>query len=196
MVKVLIVEDRPEDTELMVRELRQASFTSDCRAVSSEHEYRESLEWGPDIILSDFTLPQFNAFEALRILRERRLDIPLIVVTGSISEEVAVDCIKQGAVDYLLKDRMARLPAAVVSALEEKRLRVEKLRTEERLRDREERLRLALESARMATWDWNLATKAIGYSEEISALFGLPAGQFFPNIDSFLGVVYKEDRRF
>jgi len=194
MVKVLIVEDRPEDTELMVRELRQASFTPHWRAVSSEHEYRQSLDWTPDIILSDFTLPQFNAFEALKILHERRLDIPLIVVTGSISEEVAVDCIKQGAVDYLLKDRMARLPAAVVSALEEKRLRDEQLRTEERLRDREERLRLALASARMATWDWNLKTQAIGFSEEISPLFGLAAGQFFPTIDAFLDAVYEEDR--
>src|SRR5687767_12458513 len=186
MVKVLIVEDRPEDTELMVRELRQASFTSDCRAVSSEHEYRESLEWGPDIILSDFTLPQFNAFEALRILGERRLDIPLIVVTGSISEEVAVDCIKSGAVDYLLKDRMARLPAAVASALDEKRLRDEKRRTEEQLRDREERLRLALESARMATWDWDLSNQEIVFSEESGPLFGLSVRQRFANLDEFL----------
>ena len=116
MVKVLIVEDRPEDTELMVRELRQSSLPLHWRAVASEREYRQSLGWTPDVILSDFNLPQFNAFDALRILDEQELDIPLIVVTGTISEEAAVDCIKQGAVDYLLKDRMARLPAAVTSA--------------------------------------------------------------------------------
>jgi C4-dicarboxylate-specific signal transduction histidine kinase len=135
-LKVLIVEDRPEDTELMVRELRQASVTPDWRAVVTEPEYRQSLDWGPDVILSDFTLPQFNAFDALRIMQERQLDIPFIVVTGSISEETAVDCIKQGAVDYLLKDRMARLPAAVASALEEKRLRDEKRQTEDQLQER------------------------------------------------------------
>jgi C4-dicarboxylate-specific signal transduction histidine kinase len=135
-LKVLIVEDRPEDTELMVRELRQASLTPDWRAVVTEPEYRQSLDWGPDVILSDFTLPQFNAFDALRIMQERQLDIPFIVVTGSISEETAVDCIKQGAVDYLLKDRMARLPAAVASALEEKRLRDEKRQTEDQLQER------------------------------------------------------------
>jgi C4-dicarboxylate-specific signal transduction histidine kinase len=135
-VKVLIVEDRPEDTELMVRELRQASLTPNWRAVVSEQEYRQSLDWGPDVILSDFTLPRFNAFDALRIMQERQLDIPLIVVTGSISEEIAVDCIKHGAVDYLLKDRMARLPAAVISALEEKRLRDEKQETEDQLQER------------------------------------------------------------
>jgi PAS domain S-box-containing protein len=193
-VKVLIVEDRPEDAELMVRELKQAKWPLAWRAVSSEDGYRRDLDWRPDIILSDFSLPQFNAFDALRILRDRRLDIPLIVVTGTISEEVAVDCIKQGAVDYLLKDRMARLPAAMASALEEQRLRNEKGRTEAQLRDREERLRLALESARMATWDWNLQTQAIGFSDEIGPLFGLPHGEFFAHIDGFLGAVYEEDR--
>ncbi len=120
----------------MVRELRQASLTPNWRAVASEEEYRKSLDWGPEVILSDFTLPRFNAFDALRIMQERQLDIPLIVVTGSISEEIAVDCIKQGAVDYLLKDRMTRLPAAVVSALEEKRLRDEKRQTEDQLQER------------------------------------------------------------
>jgi two-component system, LuxR family, sensor kinase FixL len=194
MVKVLIVEDRPEDTELMVRELRQTSLPLHWRAVASEREYRQSLDWTPDVILSDFNLPQFNAFDALRILDERMLDIPLIVVTGSISEEVAVDCIKLGAVDYLLKDRMARLPAAVASALDEKRLRDEKRRTEEQLRDREERLRLALESARMATWDWNLSTQEIRFSDEAGPLFGLPAGRSFSSLDEFLHAVYAEDR--
>jgi C4-dicarboxylate-specific signal transduction histidine kinase len=135
-VKVLIVEDRPEDTELMVRELRQAELTPNWRAAVTEQEYRQSLDWGPDVILSDFTLPRFNAFDALRIMQERQLDIPLIVVTGSISEETAVECIKHGAVDYLLKDRMARLPAAVKSALEEKRLRDEKQQTEDQLQER------------------------------------------------------------
>ena len=193
-VKVLIVEDRPDDTELMVRELKQSKLPVTWRAVATEDGYRREIDWRPDIILSDFSLPQFNAFDALRILRERRLDIPLIVVTGTISEEVAVDCIKQGAVDYLLKDRMARLPAALTSALAEHRLRNEKRRTEEQLRDREERLRLALESARMATWDWNLQTQAIGFSDEIGPLFGMPQGKFFAHIDAFLEAVYAEDR--
>jgi PAS domain S-box-containing protein len=193
-VRVLIVEDRPEDTELMVRELRQAKLPIDWRSVSTESGYRESLDWWPHIILSDFNLPSFNAFDALRILRDQSLDVPLIVVTGTISEEVAVDCIKQGAVDYLLKDRMARLPAALTSALEEHRLRKEKKRTEEQLRDRDERLRLALESARMATWDWNLKTQAIGYSDEIGPLFGLPRGDFFSDIAAFFEAVHSEDR--
>jgi C4-dicarboxylate-specific signal transduction histidine kinase len=135
-VKVLIVEDRPEDTELMVRELRKARLAVDWRAVSSESAYLETLAWEPDVILSDFHLPQFNAFMALSILRQRRIDVPLIVVTGSISEEIAVECIKRGAVDYLLKDRMARLPAAVTSAVDEKQLRDEKRRAEEQLQQR------------------------------------------------------------
>ena len=80
----------------------------------------------PQMILADYSMPAFNALRALKLLRQRQLDIPFIVVTGTISEETAVQCIKEGADDYLIKDRLARLGPAILHALEEKRLRDEK----------------------------------------------------------------------
>lgn len=128
---VLILEDRPDDAELMAIELERAGFALAWRRVETQADYLAQLSRDYDIILSDYTLPQFNALGALAILRQRGLAIPFIVVTGSISEEVAVECMKQGASDYLLKDRLGRLGLAVAQALERKRLQDEKRRAEE-----------------------------------------------------------------
>jgi signal transduction histidine kinase/DNA-binding response OmpR family regulator len=143
---VLIIEDRPTDAELMVHELQRAGFEPDWKRVDTEPDYVAALETaedeGLDIILSDYTLPQLDAMEALHLLQERGIDIPFIVVTGSISEEVAVNCLKQGATDYLIKDRMARLGEAVKNALREKGLREEKRQADEELRRRNRELAL------------------------------------------------------
>ena len=133
LLKVLIVEDRPDDAELMVYELQRVGITPSWERVDNEASYLEGLDALPDVILSDYSLPEFGAMRALRLLQIRQLDIPFIVITGSISEEVAVDCIKQGATDYLLKDRLRRLGAAVLQALDERRLRIEKRRAEAEL---------------------------------------------------------------
>src|ERR1041385_8213647 len=110
----------------MLRELRQYGYTVEWTRVDTEAAYLANLRPELDVILADFSLPQFNAIKALKLLRERNLDIPFIVVTGSLSEEAAAEVIKQGADDYLIKDRLVRLGQAVASAIEAKRLRDEK----------------------------------------------------------------------
>src|SRR5919199_4483011 len=127
-LRVLILEDVPADTELMLRELRRAGFDPDWQRVDAAPEYLARLDPAPDVVLADYSLPQFDALAALRLLRERGLDVPFIVVTGSVSEEAAVECMKRGAADYLLKDRLSRLGPAVSQALEQRRLRAEKCR--------------------------------------------------------------------
>src|SRR5882672_11079068 len=119
-LRVLIAEDRPTDAELMVYELSRAGFEPKWTRVETEEDYLKELQHPPDVILADHTLPNFDAPQALRILKDTGMDIPLIMVTGSISEEVAVERIKEGASDYILKDRMTRLGPAVKRALEEK----------------------------------------------------------------------------
>ncbi|MGH2524755.1 MAG: response regulator, partial [Anaerolineales bacterium] len=96
-LRVLIVEDSEDDAALLLRALRQGGYTPEGPRVQTEPEYLAQLQANPDVILSDYTLPQFGAPRALRLWQERGLDIPFIVVTGSISEEVAVECMKQGA---------------------------------------------------------------------------------------------------
>ena len=133
-LNLLILEDRPTDAELLVFELRDAGYQPNWKRVDTEVDYLAALGTQYDIILADFSLPQFDALRALRHLQDRQIDIPFIVVTGTISEEVAVDCMKQGAADYLIKDRLSRLGQAVERALEQKRLRDEKSKADLALR--------------------------------------------------------------
>jgi len=129
-IRVLILEDQLADAELMLHELGRAGFDPDWRRVESEPDYLARLDATLDLILADYHLSQYDAMRALRSLQERGLDIPFIVVTGSISEEVAAECMKQGAADYLLKDRLTRLGPAVIQALEQRRLREGKRRAD------------------------------------------------------------------
>ena len=111
-------------------------------------DFRARLETAPDIILADYSLPQWDAPRALRALQERGLDIPFIMVSGTVGEMVAVECIKMGVTDYLLKDRLARLGEAVRRALEDQRLRDEKRRADAALRELETRYRRLFEAAK------------------------------------------------
>lgn len=148
-LKVLIVEDRPSDAELVLYELQQAGFAPVWNRVDTEHDFRLQLESPPDVILADYTLPQFSVLRALDIVRGQGLDIPFIIVTGTVGEELAVECIKQGADDYLIKDRLARLGPAVRQALDAKQARVERRKAEETRIEliREQAARAAAEAA-------------------------------------------------
>lgn len=131
---ILILEDRPADAELILYEMKRAGYDCASRRVDTQDEYLQAIDEFPDIILADYSLPQFTAMQALWLLQERGYDIPLIVITGTISEEVAVETMKQGAADYLLKDRLSRLGPAVQRALQQKALRDEKRKADEALR--------------------------------------------------------------
>ena len=146
-LRVLILEDRPSEAELMLHELRRAEFDPQWQRVDSESDYLANLDPAPDVILADYSLPQFDAMQALRLMQARGLEVPFIVVTGRVSEEVAVECMKQGAADYLLKDRLARLGPAVRHAIDKKRIRDEKERAENALRQSAQLFRSVAESA-------------------------------------------------
>jgi PAS domain S-box-containing protein len=132
-VRVLILENEPQDAELMLLELQRFGYQVDAALAQNHSEYLRALDKDYDVILADYSLTQFTAEDALAILRERGLDIPLIIVTGSVGEETAAGCIKQGAADYLLKDRLGRLGQAVKQAMRERDLRREQAKTEREL---------------------------------------------------------------
>jgi diguanylate cyclase (GGDEF)-like protein len=129
----LLLEDSLSDAELILDRLEEAGFELVCRRIDSQSSYLRELDQPPDLILSDFSMPQFTALDALRLMSERGLDIPFIVVSGCIGEDMAVECMKAGATDYLLKDRLARLGHSVSQALARKRLVEEKRMAEQRL---------------------------------------------------------------
>ncbi len=136
-VRILVLEDNPNDAGLLARELFRAGFAAEWTQVDSEPEYVGHLDRQPDdidIILADYALPGFDALRALRGLQERGLDIPFVVVTSPIDEETALACIKQGAADYVFKDRLGRLGPVVARELDRRRLRSEHDQAERTLR--------------------------------------------------------------
>jgi response regulator RpfG family c-di-GMP phosphodiesterase len=145
-LRVLIVEDNPSDAELMVRRLKNDGFRLEWVRVDDEKSYLAALEEDYDLILSDWSIPDFSGLRALKIACEHELDTPFIIISGSIGEEAAVDALHQGASDYLLKDRPERLPQAVRNALEQKRLRDQRKQAEKLLADTSEELRIAYDA--------------------------------------------------
>jgi PAS domain S-box-containing protein len=132
-LRVLIVEDSPLDAELLVCELRRAGFDPQWQRVETERDFLDGLSPDLDLILSDFEMPAFNGLRALELLRLGGRDIPFIIVSGNIGEETAVEAIRNGAIDYLLKDRITRLGAAVRRALREGQDRIRRRQTEAQL---------------------------------------------------------------
>lgn len=119
-IRILIVEDVITDAELATRELRKAGIEFEVKRVDTEQAFVESLEsLKPDVILSDFTMPHFSGFRALEIARNNAPNTPFIFVSGTIGEEVAIESLKRGAVDYVLKGNLKRLAPAVERALED-----------------------------------------------------------------------------
>ena len=126
LLRVLLVEDSPADAELSLRELWKAGYEIHADVVQTPEEFAERLRLNLyDIVLSDYNLPNWTGADALESLRQQGYDMPLILVTGSLGEEAAVECLKKGASDYVLKDRLARLQVAVPRALEERARREE-----------------------------------------------------------------------
>jgi signal transduction histidine kinase len=133
-LRVLLVEDNPADVELELLTLRKDGFEVSGDVAQTAEEFIERIRTTRyDLILADYNLPQWRGTEAIDILCRENLDVPLIVVTGYLGEEKAVDYIKQGATDCVLKDRLARLPASVRRAQQEKRLRDQRRQAEEEL---------------------------------------------------------------
>lgn len=121
VVKVLILKDSVDDAEMVVLVLKRTKLMFTSKSVDSEDEFLDAIQYDePDIIISDYYLPSFNGLHALELTRKLEKDIPFIMITGSINEEVAIECIENGAKDYVFKEHLARLGIAVFSCLEQK----------------------------------------------------------------------------
>src|SRR5947209_851794 len=146
-LKVLIVEDSKDDAELLLHALRQAGYEPSAAQVQSAQAMRTQLSkrsW--DLVISDYVVPGFGGLAALKLLQEIDDDLPFIIVSGKIGEDVAIEALKAGADDYLLKDRLSRIGPAIDRALKEVAQRKKRKQAEQNLRESEERYRRLVES--------------------------------------------------
>jgi signal transduction histidine kinase len=145
-LKVLVVEDSEDDMFLMLRQLRLGGYEVESARVETSATMQAALEqkhW--DLVISDYSMPEFSAPEALGVLQSLNLDLPFIIVSGTIGEETAVASMKAGANDYLIKGNLARLVPVVERELREVEVRQQRRRAEQALQDSEERYRLLME---------------------------------------------------
>jgi DNA-binding NarL/FixJ family response regulator len=144
-VRLLLVWDRDADAELVLAALRQGGFAPEASRVETREEFDRHLDPPPDAVISAFRLARFDAMAALLTIKERGLDIPVIVVSGTAGEDMAVSAMKAGITDYLLEDRLGRLGEALSEALESKKLRDEAVAAEAVLYDVEAPYRTLVE---------------------------------------------------
>jgi len=155
---ILILEDVATDAELLKYELSDAGIPFIARCVATKPSFLKALDdFCPDLILSDYALPSFNGLAALKIARERCPEVPFIFVSGALGEELAIELLKQGATDYVLKSRLSRLVPAVNRALQEVEERNERRMAEEALKQRE----LSLELKSRSLEEANTALKVL-----------------------------------
>src|SRR5665647_561150 len=147
-IKILIVEHEPNDIELIQYELKKGGIIYLSEIVQNEEEYDNALKnFIPDIILSDYALPSFNGLAAFEIKEKISPLTPLIFVSGTIGEENSIELIKNGVTDFVLKDKMFSLPLKVKRALEEAEAKQQKIETDEKLKQSENRFRSLIENA-------------------------------------------------
>jgi response regulator RpfG family c-di-GMP phosphodiesterase len=181
LLQVLIVEDQPDDAELMVMRLEDEGFKITWQRVQTEPNYLKALDEKPDLILADWSLPRFSGMRALELMNERGLNIPLILVSGSIGEEAAINAMHQGACDYVLKDRSKRLGQAVRRALESRRYQYEKEDAEADLKRRLAELEVL----------YNISS-SLRYVEDLAVMLSTLLDQTLGALETAAGAIWLE----
>ncbi len=136
--KIFILEDIPADADMMVEEFSQSGMPFDVHIHSSRHDFIPQLQaFQPSIIIADYSLPGFNALHAFKLLEQEKIDIPFILVSGELSEDIVIEFLKQGIDDYVMKNNLKRLPHAVDAVLKKREIQREKDLALEELRKSE-----------------------------------------------------------
>ncbi len=193
-LEILLLEDNPLDAEVVSLTLAEGGIDCDLQVVNSRAKFVTALETNQfALVLADYALPGFDGLTALSIIREHYPHLPFIFVSASLGEELAIESLKMGATDYVLKQRLERLVPCVKRALQEAEEYRKRKSAETALRESEARLRLAIESAQLGTWDWNLITNELKWDAGCKAMFGLPP-EAETSIDIFFQGLHPDDR--
>ena len=198
-LKILMLEDSADDVALIEWELKKAGVAYSPMVVSQREDFQSALtEFGADVIVSDHSLPCFNSIEAFRIYKDHEkrtgMSIPFILVTGNVNEEFAIQSLKAGVDDYVLKDRLRRLPMAIESALDKCRIENERRKYLQQVIAREALMSEAEYLAGFGSWDADLCTGKHTWSDATYAIYGFTPREVEPDYETFLGFVHPEDR--
>lgn len=185
-LQVLMLEDSADDAALLAIALRKAGIDCDWRRAETKEGFLAGLEEHPDIVLSDYSLPGFDALQALSVLAETEPEIPVIVVTGVMSEEACVESLRRGAIDYLLKDRLTRLGPAVEHALSEQRLQASRRQAEQEARWTAAMLREVVENSPSAIYVKDRDGRYIFGNARLEEVLGLEPGSAVGRTDADL----------
>lgn len=193
-LKILYLEDSEYDAELSARQLKQAGIKFAFKLVDTREEYSAALaEYIPDVILADHSLFQFNSSEALKLFKSTGLKIPFILVTGTVSEEFAVNILKEGADDYLLKSNLTRLPNAIINSLEKYRFDRERQQYMRNIITNEALMKEAEELANFGSWEYENNTGNIKWSGGVFRICGYQPGEVTPDLEIILRQVHPEE---
>jgi PAS domain S-box-containing protein len=199
MLRILLLEDSPDDVLLMEHELKRAGMVFTFLVIQTRQEFEKALtEFQPDVVLSDHALPKFNSVEAFKMFRRHKektgISVPFILVTGNVSEEFAVQSIKAGIDDYILKDRLKRLPLAITGALEKCRMEEEQANYMCRIIAKQAVMHEAEKLAHFGSWQADLAIGKYTWSDETYSIYGFAPGEIEPDYQFFISMVHPDDR--
>src|SRR4029434_5544035 len=195
-LRILHLEDNPTDAELIQAILETEGIICDVTRVDTQADFFASLEQGGfDLILTDYTLPSFDGLSALKIALEKCPDVPFIFVSGTLGEEVAIEALKIGATDYVLKERLSRIAPSVHRALREAQERTERKRAEEALWRSEAYLAEAQRLSHTGSGVFNVATRQIvHWSQEHFHIFGFDPQQGMPSFETLRQRMHPDDQ--
>jgi diguanylate cyclase (GGDEF)-like protein/PAS domain S-box-containing protein len=193
-LRVLIIEDTEDDALLLWRVLRRGGYEVQWQRVETAPAMKAALESQPwDVIVSDYSMPRFSATGALGVLKESGLDLPFIIVSGAIGEDAAVEAMKAGAHDYVMKSNLARLVPAIERERREAQSRAKRRSAEAALHESEERYALAAQGANDGLWDWNLKTDRIYFSTRWKSMLGYAGDEIGDRPAEWLARVHPAD---
>ncbi len=195
-INILHLEDESMDAYLAKKILERAKLDFEITVIETKQNFIELVNSNRyDLIIADHSLPQFTAMDALQYLNENKIGIPFILVTGTVSEDFAVGAMKEGAWDYILKDRLQRLPIAVTSVMERYYSQLERNKYIDELIAKESLMKEAERLASFGSWQANYMEQKMTWSDEMYRMLGYEIGAVAPEFKNFVARVHPEDEQ-
>ncbi len=194
-LRLLLVEDSDSDMLLLLHELRKGGFDVSYVRVDTVDDFRSVLQQDWHLVISDYSLPTMTAEDVLTVLAAERPYLPCIVMSGTIAEEAAVDLLRLGARDFVVKHRPYRLVPAIQRELREAEQRRRKREAEDALNETRERMRFILEAVDVGVWESDLRAGTMRWSDVLERLHGLEPGTFGGTFEDFLAAIHADDRQ-